>query len=65
MARTSASRLAKSFLSEGCGVAAACMAYATCVVCSIGCLVFFGPGYVEVEPRVQAFKSDLDTETLS
>ena len=35
--------------------------YAPCVVCSIGCLVFFGPRDIQVEPGVQPFKSDLDT----
>ena len=61
MARTSASWLAKTSLSEGLGVAAACMIMPHVCVCSIGRLAFFGPCDIQVEPGVQPFKSNLDT----
>ena len=35
--------------------------YAMVVACSIGCLSFFVPCDIQVEPGVQSFKSDLDT----
>ena len=42
--------MAKAFLSSGLGVAPVCMIMTSYVLCSIGCLAFFGPCDVKVKP---------------